>query len=170
MSPGVHFASSVLLFPSAFSVQRFNYAAPVLWGYFVLAVATGILAGALLRRSLPAMVATLAVFLPIRLAVEFWLRPRYMTPATAIDPVPGSGAVTQQISQGDTWVLDNYLVGPPGSTPTAPRGTTNLILRLRPCRGSPPASDIVSPWIRPAPCRCSSGTSAPSRDPQSPGS
>lgn len=102
------------LFPSAFSVERFNYAAPVLWGYFVLAVATGILAGALLKRSLPAMAATLAVFLPIRLAVEFWLRPRYMTPVTAVDPVPGSGAVTQQISQGDSWVLDTYLVGPAG--------------------------------------------------------
>jgi hypothetical protein len=102
------------LFPAAFSVERFNYAAPVLSGYFVLAVTTGILAGALIKRTLPAMVATLAVFLPIRLAVEFWLRPRYMTPVTVVDPVPGSSAVTEQVLQGGNWVLDNYLVGPSG--------------------------------------------------------
>ena len=80
----------------------------------MLAVATGILAGALIKRTVPAMAATLAVFLPIRLAVEFWLRPRYATPVTTIDPVPGSGAVTEEISQGGSWVLDTYLVGPSG--------------------------------------------------------
>jgi hypothetical protein len=102
------------LFPSPFSVERFNYAAPVLSGYFVLAVATGILAGALIKRTLPAMAATLTVFLPLRLAVEFWLRPRYMTPVTVVDPVPGSSAVTERVSQGGNWVLDTFVVAPSG--------------------------------------------------------
>lgn len=102
------------LVASAFSVERFNYAAPVLTGYFLLAVAVGILAGAVIRRAIPAMAATLAVFLPIRLLVEFWLRPRYMTPLTAVDPVPGSRTLTQQVTDGGNWVLDSYLIGPSG--------------------------------------------------------
>lgn len=102
------------LFPSAVSYERFNFAAPVLASYFLLAVAIGILAGTLIRRAVPAMAATLAVFLPIRLFVEFGLRPRYRTPITVVDPVPGSRALTQQLSDGKNWVLDDFLIGPSG--------------------------------------------------------
>ncbi|ACQ79242.1 conserved hypothetical protein [Beutenbergia cavernae DSM 12333] len=100
---------------SSFSVERFNYAAPVLSGYFVLAVATGILAGAVIRRTVPAMVATLVVFLSVRLFAEYALRPRYRTPVTTIDPVVGEGEVTQGILDGDNWVLDTFLVDSGGA-------------------------------------------------------
>lgn len=100
---------------SAFSVERFNYAAPVLTGYFLLALAVGILAGAVVKRIIPAMAVTLAVFLPIRLLVEFWLRPRYMTPMTTVGPEPGNSDVVQRVLEGDDWALDTYLVGPSGN-------------------------------------------------------
>ncbi|MBM7790086.1 ABC transporter permease [Tenggerimyces flavus] len=99
---------------SPFSVERFNYGVLVLPGYFLLAVAIGILAGAVIKRAIPAMVATLAVFLPIRILVEFWLRPRFMTPVTTVDPVPGSSALTHQLTSGKNWVLETFLVGPSG--------------------------------------------------------
>jgi uncharacterized membrane protein len=97
-----------------FSVERFNYGAPVLTGYFLLAVAVGILAGTIIRRAIPAMVAALAVFLPIRLLVEFWLRPRYLTPETIVGTEPGDSDLVQGVLNGDGWVLDSYLVGPLG--------------------------------------------------------
>lgn len=103
------------LVPSQFRAERFSYAAPVLASYFLLAVAIGILAGALIRRTIPAMVATLAVFLPIRLLVEFQLRPRYLAPITAVDPVPGSRDLVRQVSNGDNWVLETFLIGPAGN-------------------------------------------------------
>jgi uncharacterized membrane protein len=102
------------LIESPFRVESFNYSAPVLTGYLTFAVAVGILAGALIKRVIPAMVATLAVILPIRLAVEFWLRPRFMTPVTAVDPTPGSGTLTDRISAGKDWILDRFLVGTDG--------------------------------------------------------
>jgi uncharacterized membrane protein len=103
------------LVPSQFRAERFNYAALVLPTYFLLAVAIGIVAGALIRRTIPAMVATIVVFLPIRLFVEFELRPRFMAPVTAVDPVPGSRALVQQVSDGKNWVLDTFLIGPSGN-------------------------------------------------------
>lgn len=103
------------LVPTTFGVEGFNLAAPVLAGYFLLAVAVGILAGTLIRRSVPAMAVTLAVFLPIRLFVEFVLRPGYATPVTAVDPVPGSRALIDQVADGRNWVLDTFLVGPSGN-------------------------------------------------------
>lgn len=103
------------LVSSPFSMERYNYAAPVLSGYFALALAVGILAGTVIKRAIPAMVATLAVFLPIRLGIEFWLRPRYKTPITSINSAPGGDGVSQHVSSGGNWVLDTFLVGPSGN-------------------------------------------------------
>lgn len=103
------------LVSTAFRAERFNYTPLVLTGYFVLAVGIGILAGAVVKRAIPAMVATLAVFLPIRLLIEFWLRPRYLTPVTAVDVAPGDPTVTDAINSGHDWVLDRFLVDGSGS-------------------------------------------------------
>jgi len=48
-------------------------------GYGLFAFAVGALLGAVLRRVLPAMAATLAVFVFARIAVTAWVRPRYMS-------------------------------------------------------------------------------------------
>lgn len=51
-------------------------------GYSVFAMALGIAAGALLRRTLPAALVTVAGFAGVRLLVEEYLRPHYLTPLT----------------------------------------------------------------------------------------
>jgi hypothetical protein len=49
-------------------------------GYALFAFAAGTLAGAILRRTVPAMAATIAVFVAARVAVATWVRPRLLPP------------------------------------------------------------------------------------------
>lgn len=49
-------------------------------GYAAFGFALGVTAGMLIRRSLPAMAATLAGFLVVRIVVQNWLRPHFATP------------------------------------------------------------------------------------------
>ena len=70
--------------------------------YSVFAVALGVLAGTLIRRTLPAMAVTLVDFVAIRLPIEFLLRPHFMTPITAI-------GVTN-VAPAGAWLLDQGLV------------------------------------------------------------
>jgi hypothetical protein len=49
-------------------------------GYAAFAFTLGVLAGALIRRTLPAMFVTLAVFVAVRLAEFTWVRPRVLHP------------------------------------------------------------------------------------------
>ena len=51
-------------------------------GYAVFATALGICAGAVLRRTLPAMAVTLGGFVAVRVLVTLLLRPHYMSPVT----------------------------------------------------------------------------------------
>ena len=50
-------------------------------GYAAFALALGLTAGTLIRRTVPAMAATLVTFVGARLAVTYWIRPHLMTPA-----------------------------------------------------------------------------------------
>jgi hypothetical protein len=61
-------------------------------GYAAFAFALGVTSGALLRRTLPAMAATLVGFVAVRLAVQQWVRPNLMAPLhrTVPDTVFGS--------------------------------------------------------------------------------
>jgi hypothetical protein len=49
-------------------------------GYAAFAFTLGVLAGALIRRTLPAMFVTLAMFITVRLAELTWVRPRLLHP------------------------------------------------------------------------------------------
>jgi hypothetical protein len=49
-------------------------------GYAAFAFTLGVLAGALIRRTLPAMFVTLAVYITVRLAELTWVRPRLLHP------------------------------------------------------------------------------------------
>ncbi len=58
-------------------------------GYAALAFALGVTAGILLRRTLPAMAATLGVFVFVRLSFMVWVRPKLESPlhlSRALDP------------------------------------------------------------------------------------
>jgi hypothetical protein len=63
--------------------NSYDYEGLVLTAYILCAFGFAVLAGLLLRRSIPAMVAAFVPWLAIRLVVEFVLRPHFITPLTA---------------------------------------------------------------------------------------
>ena len=60
----------------------YDFEGLVLTSYILLAFGLAVLAGLLLRRSIPAMVAALIAWLAVRLTVEYLLRPRFQAPLT----------------------------------------------------------------------------------------
>ena len=89
-------------------------------GYAAFAFALGVAAGALLRRTVPAMAVTLVGFTAARLAVTYFVRPYLMGSLRAVTPivmgtgngpapVPGAGAV----KPGD-WVLSDQTINGAG--------------------------------------------------------
>jgi ABC-type transport system involved in multi-copper enzyme maturation permease subunit len=67
---------------NAFQANRFDIMDIVPVGYALFAMALGICAGTLLRRTLPALAVTLAGFVALRVLIAEWLRLHYMTPVT----------------------------------------------------------------------------------------
>jgi hypothetical protein len=67
---------------NGFAVNNFDVTYIVPAGYAIFAVALGICAGTLLRRSIPALAVTLAVFVGVRMYIARWLRLHYMTPVS----------------------------------------------------------------------------------------
>lgn len=76
--------------------------------YAFFALAVGVLAGLLLRRTIPAMSLTLGVFVAARLGVEKLLRPHYLAPLR--HTVAG---LTQGVPAGD-WTLHDTLIDAAG--------------------------------------------------------
>ena len=95
--------------PGAFDLEGLS-----LTGYTLFAFAAGVLAGLLLRRTVPAIVVAFAAFMAVRLTVEFWLRPKYLTPVTELfAPRVGfnQGALSVPTSPGTQgWILSQGLV------------------------------------------------------------
>jgi hypothetical protein len=60
-------------------------------GYAAFAFAVGVALGMLLRRTVPAMAATLAVFVGVRLAFTQWLRPHLAAPIRTLVPLSSAG-------------------------------------------------------------------------------
>ncbi len=59
-------------------------------GYTVFAVALGVAVGAVLRRSLPAMAVTLALYVLVQVAVPLWVRPHLVPPTRAAVAIAAS--------------------------------------------------------------------------------
>jgi hypothetical protein len=87
-------------------------------GYAAFAFALGVTAGVLIRRTVPAMAATLVAFTGTRLAVTYWVRPNLIAPLRVISalvmpagngpaPVPGAGVV----KPGDLVLSDQVING-----------------------------------------------------------
>lgn len=72
--------------PGEFEMDVFNHTPLVFPGYVLVSVAIGILAGAVVKRTLVAAALVVPGYLAVRLPVEFWLRPRYREPLTTSDP------------------------------------------------------------------------------------
>jgi hypothetical protein len=107
----------------AFKPGRFDIMGIVPVGYAVFAVALGIAAGALLRRTLPAIGITLAGFILVRMVVYVWLREHFITPVTAYFPI--SGGFTPA---GSAWQLTAGFVGASGQPIGIPQSTNGQVL------------------------------------------
>ncbi len=77
-------------------------------GYAILGAALGIAAGAVLRRTLPALAATVGVMVAFWVVVANYVRPHYLGAVTKLMPGFGDAGV------GGGWVLHNNLLGPTG--------------------------------------------------------
>lgn len=90
----------------------YDFEGPVLTAYILAAFGFAVLAGLLIRRSIPAMIVAFVPWLAIRLVVEFVFRPHFMTPLTLhqVSCTNGCGAGLGSVPQitgriGD-WVLN----------------------------------------------------------------
>ena len=103
--------------PSIFSERDI---APL--GYAAFAFALGVTAGLLIRRTLPAMAATLVGYIAARVVVLIWIRPHFQTPlhATGLLQVPGSGSGqvhlpgTTLAPQPGGWLVSSQILDPAG--------------------------------------------------------
>ncbi len=95
--------------PGQFDIQGI---VPV--GYALFAVALGIAAGTLLRRTLPAMAITVGVFTFLRLVIGQDLRPHYLTALTKTY----SFLHHQASPTGSYWLVSGGVVGPGGQVPS----------------------------------------------------
>jgi hypothetical protein len=69
-----------------FTPAVFDERGIVVIGYAAFAFSLGLTAGALIRRTLPAIAVTLALFVATRTAVTQWIRPHFQTPLTIAGP------------------------------------------------------------------------------------
>src|SRR5262249_62289149 len=65
-----------------FSLGVFDLRGIVPVGYAPFARAVGVAAGTVIRRTVPAMATSVAVYAAVRAAVEIWLRPHFARPRT----------------------------------------------------------------------------------------
>jgi hypothetical protein len=91
-------------------------------GYAVFALVLGTLIGLVVRRSVPAMALTLAVYVVVQIAVPLWVRPHLLPPTTTTGVISqstlegitadGSGPfeITTRPPSPDDWVLTNQTV------------------------------------------------------------
>ena len=113
--------------PVAFAMRGI---APV--GYAVFAVVLGVTFGILIRRSLPAMALTLAVFTFVQIAVPMWVRPHLAPPVEKsitfswdrLDGIRGdfggSVSITLRTGERGAWVLSNETVDATGKATALP--------------------------------------------------
>jgi hypothetical protein len=78
------------LYANAFQPNYFDTQGIAPVGYAVFAMALGITAGALIRRTLPAIAITLVGFIGMRLAIAQWVRPHYMHAITVLYSFSGN--------------------------------------------------------------------------------
>jgi len=95
----------------AFAPGQFDTQGIVPIGYAVFAMALGIAAGTVARRTLPAIAVVFGGFIGVRLVISNVLRPHYLTAVTTYSPV--GGTVTPP---GQPWILAQGAVGPTGVT------------------------------------------------------
>lgn len=82
--------------------NTFDIQGPAFVGHVIFALALGTAAGTLIRRTVPAMGATLVAFVAIQLAVFNWIRPHYLPPLE-VD-------ASKSVDLGSSWDLGQRAV------------------------------------------------------------
>jgi len=97
---------------SRFTPGSFDLRGIVPVGYILFALALGVLIGTLVRRTLPAMAATLAAFVGVRVLVNVFVRPHYLPAKTTSMPVVlrGSGILVGGPDLTNGWIINQVTV------------------------------------------------------------
>jgi hypothetical protein len=98
----------------------FEIGAPVVIAYTLFALTLGVAAGAAIRRTVPAMAATLVAFIGARVAIALLARPNYVPPLTARGSLVGESSFA--FGPGGAGASSDWSVGPtilynPAGTP-----------------------------------------------------
>jgi hypothetical protein len=80
--------------------------------YTMFAVALGVALGALMRKTLPAVFTTLAVFVAVRLVLVLFVRKHYVAAKTLVF---GLDSTTPHINHGDDWILSSNMIDRAGN-------------------------------------------------------
>ncbi|HEX4218946.1 MAG TPA: hypothetical protein VHZ02_11290 [Acidimicrobiales bacterium] len=114
-----------------FSPALFGMFGIVPFGYALFAFALGATTGVLFRRTLPAMATTVAVFVGVRLAVTYWVRPHFQSPVTKtlklgtnafggfVMTPSGVQVTAPNLTVPNGWVLSTSIVDKAGNPPTS---------------------------------------------------
>lgn len=129
---------------NAFNPGRFDIMGIVPVGYAVFAMALGITAGALVRRTLPAVGITLAGFIAVRFVIFSWVRPHFISAVTTYFPLGRAVTVA-----GSSWQLAAGYVGAGDRPISIPQSTTGTVLGT--VGGGIPVSSL------PVPCQALAG-------------
>jgi hypothetical protein len=117
--------------PALFGVRGIT---PV--GYAAFAIVLGVTAGVIIRRTLPAMAVTLAVFAGVQVAMAVWIRAHLFAPVRSSIPfnpaditllsIHGAGQITvaAKVSRPGAWILANQTVTAAGHPFTGPAPAT----------------------------------------------
>jgi hypothetical protein len=108
---------------SRFSPQLFDARGIAPAGYAAFAFTLGVTAGVLIRRTLPAMAVTLALFAAVQIMVPNWARPHLIAPVRVTSAITISLNDVKVASDGQmvvpanipgAWVLSNQTITPAG--------------------------------------------------------
>ena len=112
-------------------------------GYAAFGFALGVTAGLLIRRAIPAMAVTLAIFAAVQVATPLWIRPHLIPPSRAIAtteaaqanffPTGGSAiavTATHVAGQPGAWITSSGAVNATGQPVTAPAACESVLPRV----------------------------------------
>jgi hypothetical protein len=122
---------------SRFAPGTFGQRGIVPIAYAALAFALGVAAGAVFRRLLPAMTATLAVFAAVRFTIQQWVRPHYQAALQISSPLFGDRHLSTAVVRGQTtavrandWIVSARVVDTAGRTVAIQRDTLRNVCKL----------------------------------------
>jgi ABC-2 family transporter protein len=109
-----------------FSPGTFSQRGIVPLAYAAFAFALGVAAGAVIRRTLPAMAATLGGFAATRFVIQQWIRPHFATEQHLTGPLFGADSAVKP----GTWIVSSRAVDRAGHTVAFRRDTLRSLCQL----------------------------------------